>query len=63
MPYIVNLEPGVWLTKGEGDPPRTLSSYNAVHFISRRAAEKALKKAREFRPFPNAYLAWAEIDD
>ena len=61
--YIVNLESNVWLASGEGDPPRTLYRGDAVYFGSRRRAERALKNARKYRPFPKAYIAWADIND
>ena len=55
----VELENGVWLAEGEGDPPRTLDPDNARLFWPREKAEDALKDARRFRPFESAkiYLA------
>jgi hypothetical protein len=50
----VELEPGVWLADGEGDPGRTLREENAAEFKTRLDAAKALNKAREYRPFPKA---------
>ncbi len=52
----VQLEPGVWLTDGEGDPPRTLIEDNAREFESEKEALAALAKAREYSPFKNAVL-------
>jgi len=52
----VLLEEGVWLTDGEGDPPRTLLEINAKEFITLPQASKALKKARRYRPFKNAQI-------
>lgn len=55
----IELENGVWLADGEGDPPRTLDSDNAKLFWPREKAEAALKDARRCRAFENAriYLA------
>ncbi len=52
----VQLEPGVWLTDGDGDPPRTLIEDNAKDFDSEKEALVALTKAREYSPFKNAVL-------
>jgi hypothetical protein len=52
----VLLEKGVWLASGRGDPPRTLIEENARGFASNSMAKKALEKAREYRPFPNAQI-------
>ena len=52
----VELEPGVWLAEGEGDPPRTLDESKAANFASMIEAAKALTKARQFRPFPKAVM-------
>lgn len=54
--WYVELEPGVWLTEGEGDPPRTLDIQFAGSWRSIVTAQKHLDAAREFRPFPNAQL-------
>lgn len=51
---IVELEPGVWLTDGEGDPPRTLVKSNAKRYQSAAYALGALTRARKFRPFEAA---------
>ena len=59
---VVELEPGVWLADGEGDPPRTLQIKNARKFRSAREATVALTEARKHRPFPNAVLdMWDEV--
>jgi len=54
--WYVELEPGVWLGDGEGDPPRTLNREHAVCWRSRLNAEQALELARTHRPFKNAKL-------
>lgn len=54
--YIVQLEPGVWLAPGDGDPPRTLVKANAARYTSIRSASTALLGARMFRPFANATI-------
>ncbi len=50
----IQLEDGVWLTDGQGDPPRTLVEDNAKDFLTMEEAVVALGKAREFRPFLDA---------
>ena len=52
----VELEPGVWLADGEGDPARTLDEENAAEFKTMLDAVEALTKAREYRPFPKAVI-------
>ena len=52
----VQLETGVWLTDGEGDPPRTLIEDNAKEFDSKKEALAALAKARKYSLFLNAVL-------
>ena len=52
----VELEAGVWLTTGSGDPPRTLVEDYATVYMTRDKAEVALAKAREYRPFVNAKI-------
>lgn len=54
--YKVELEEGVWLADGQGDPPRTLVKSNAKEFNSLETALAALKRARKFRPFKNAEI-------
>ena len=49
--WIIELEPGVWLAEGEGDPPRTLDFTKSRGFPSLRSAKAGLKRAREYRPF------------
>jgi hypothetical protein len=48
---IVELERGVWLHRGDGDPSRTLVEENATIFESKAAARRALARARKWRPF------------
>ncbi len=52
----VQLEMGVWLADGDGDPPRTLIEENSKEFNSEKEALVALAKAREYSPFKNAVL-------
>lgn len=56
---IIQLEDGVWLADGEGDPPRTLVKENAKEFADMNEALEALTEARKFRPFEKAEI----IDD
>ena len=64
MEFMVRLEDTssgpVWLSDGEGDPPRTLVVDNAKRFPNRKAALKALIEARKFRPFRRGHLVDAE---
>ena len=55
--WTVELEPGVWLANGQGDPPRTLQPDSARQFATETAARRALQAARKFRPFVNAVIA------
>lgn len=52
--YIVELEEGVYLTSGQGDPSRTLLLEHARLFASEHEVNRALKKARKYRPFMSA---------
>ncbi len=52
----VQLETGVWLADGDGDPSRTLIEENAKEFDSKKEALIALTKARKYSPFKNAVL-------
>jgi hypothetical protein len=54
--YVVELEYKIWLTAGEGDPPRTTRIEYAQKFESLAKAERALKKARKFRTFCRAHI-------
>jgi hypothetical protein len=57
--YIVELEPGVYLASGVGDPPRTLRRNYARRYPSTFAANRALADARQFRPFADALVCRA----
>lgn len=57
----VELEPGVWLADGEGDPARTLDESKAKVFKTIKEAGAALTEAREYRPFPKAALHMGDI--
>ena len=52
----VELEHGVWLAEGEGDPPRTLDENNAREFKTMKEAVLALCEARKYRPFAKAVI-------
>ena len=54
--YIVQLEHEVWLAPWYGDPGRTEAIKDAQRFPSRKAAERALKRARGYRPFRRAFV-------
>ncbi len=55
-PWVVELEPGLWIAPWEGDPGRTLRIDNASRFRSRATAEAALERARRHRPLGRARL-------
>lgn len=57
---LIELEPGVYLADGEGDPPRTMKKENAKRFRTLSILRKSLKTAREYRPFPDA--RFVEVD-
>ncbi len=52
----IELEPGVWLAEGEGDPARTLDENKAKEFSYMKDARQALAKARKYRPFRLAFI-------
>jgi hypothetical protein len=54
--FIVELEKGVYLADGEGDPARTLVAREAAKFKTMAEAAKALTKARKYRPFEKACI-------
>lgn len=56
MHWIVELEPGTWIAPWFGDPGRTVVRRNARQFDSKRSAELALKKARDFSQFVHAKI-------
>ena len=57
MPYIVTLEPGVWLARGTaGDPPRTMNIKFSGEWKTEAAAKAALTRAKKFRPFRDAAI-------
>ena len=63
MKTIVQLEPGVWLRDGTGDPCRTVCKENATVYPSDKAATIALLDARKYRPFRRAKLQTAEVGE
>lgn len=57
--YIIELEKGVWLTTGCGDPPRTLVVENARRYPTKSNAEnswKYYKRANAHRKFGNVKI-------
>ena len=52
----VELEHGVWLADGEGDPARTLDKNNAKEFLTMKDACHALTEARRYKPFREAVI-------
>ena len=59
--WIVELEPGVFLADGDGDPPRSLSNENAAVFSSHPRARIALMNAQKHRPFAGASVTLAPL--
>jgi len=53
---VVELEPGVYLSSGLGDPPRTLVLENARLFDTTDEANRSLTAARRYRPFRGAVI-------
>jgi hypothetical protein len=55
--YIVELQPDCWLAPWAQDPcGRTLVKASAKRYKSEGAAERALRKARKYRPFAGAVV-------
>jgi hypothetical protein len=54
--FTVEIEPGVWLADWKGDPGRTLNIAAAEQFKSMESAIQAVKRARKYRPFPDARI-------
>jgi len=54
--YIVEIEDGVWLAIGQGDPARTLVKANSRVYGSLAAARGALTRARKYRRFEKAKI-------
>lgn len=54
--WIVELESGVWLADGDGDPPRTIVIASAQTYETEQYAIDALRWARGFRPFSRARI-------
>lgn len=59
--YVVQLEENCWLGNWQGDPPRTGDLNMARLFFISIQAERALKKARKYRPLKNAKIIEVEI--
>lgn len=56
MGIRVRLQPGCWLTDGEGDPSRTVVKANATVFKDTITAFVALSDARRYHPFKDAEI-------
>lgn len=54
--YIVELEKGVWLAPGIGDPPKTLKRKNSLVLETLKDAEDKIKAARLWKLFPDAKI-------
>ena len=54
--YIVELEPGVWLARGQGDPCRTVVKESARRYGRWQDARVGLRWAEKYRPFKNAQI-------
>lgn len=54
--YVVQLYFECWVAPWDGDPGRTCHLEDAQRFNSRKQAERALAKAREYRDFPDAFV-------
>jgi hypothetical protein len=54
--WIVQLESGVWLCVGKGDPCRTLKVENAYRFDSEAKAARNMAIAQTIRPFTDAKI-------
>ena len=52
--YIVELEFGIYLADGDGNPSRTLDRMYAARFETVKNAKDALDCAREYLLFPRA---------
>jgi len=52
--FYVELEEGVYLTSGQGDPSRTVLLEHAHLYVSEYEANRVLHEARKYRPFMNA---------
>lgn len=56
--WIIQLEEGVFLANGEGDPSRTLNIENALRIKKIAKARNLLKNARDHRPFKDAIIGF-----
>ena len=59
--WIVQIEPGVYLAEGDGDPARTMQIDNAKQFNSHPRARIALMSARRYRAFLDATVTLAPL--
>jgi hypothetical protein len=62
--YIIEFENGVYSTKGNGDPSRTLKVENAQSFNDKVQAKivltDILEEIKTWRKFPNACIKWRD---
>jgi hypothetical protein len=56
MMFFVQLEDGVFMAGWDGDPGRTLDFNVAKEYATIAEAIDAIKRARQYRPFPNARI-------
>jgi len=54
--YIVEIQENCWLVEWRGKPGRSFVKENAKRFKTINSAEKALNKAREYRPLKDAII-------
>jgi len=62
--YIIEFETGIYATKGNGDPSRTLKIENAQRFESKIKAEERLSsilsRIKYYRIFSNPKIQWVD---
>ncbi len=56
MYYIIELDEKCWIAPWDGDPGRTVVENSAKKYLFKEPAERALGKARKYRPFKNARI-------
>jgi len=59
MSFVIELEAGVWMASGDGDPPRTLVLENAEKYPTYKKAENRLNFHRlrcPHRSFSNSKI-------
>jgi len=62
--YIIEFEKGVYATKGNGDPSRTLKVENAQRFSDEISAKTKLdiiiERIKPYRKFSNPQIRWVD---